>query len=153
MATPQLLNDPNWRKNQKSKSLFPEFFLWIYDDFIIIQCTRKTTVHLLMNDTTTVLAVYYALMQCSQAVCRFISCCWRRLPSYFNTTFNSLYKVYIEGWFWRFTDWQWKVYHMSRKPNAINFHCQSVNHQNHPSMTIYGKAELYHAINQGLICN
>ena len=30
------------------------------------------------------------------------------------------------------------------------YHCQSVNRQNHPS--IYGKAELYHAINQGSIC-
>ena len=37
-----------------------------------------------------------------------------------------------------------------RRPSAINFHCQSVNRQNHPS--IYGKAELYHAINQGSIC-
>ena len=34
-----------------------------------------------------------------------------------------------------------------RRPSAIKFHCQSVNH---PS--IYGKAELYHAINQGSIC-
>ena len=34
-----------------------------------------------------------------------------------------------------------------RRPNAINFHCQSVNRQNRPS--ICGKAELYQVINQG----
>ena len=66
------------------------FFLWMCGDSLITHCTRKTTVNLLMNYTARVLAVYYALMQCSQAVCRFISCCWRRLPSEFNTTLELI---------------------------------------------------------------
>ena len=54
---------------------------------------------------------------------------------------NSIYRRVILAIYW------WTG---GRRPSAINFYCQSENGQNHPS--IYGKAELYHAINRGSIC-